>query len=219
MKRISFFLCALLLLSTAVRGQSWEKVQIDSAVTVELPKGSTINDADGKFSLYAQSPFGAILIFKEEDHPRVTPDIEKEKHLLDYYQDYISNVRKSSKDAIIKDEKDLRIGELRVKDFTLQTDSGSGVVYRDFRILHANSATYTFEFLYQDIHKDYALQERDRFFNSIQVDEELEAKDQFTSTEFNSEVNPDSSGLWLMLGLGSVFLLLLIIWLVRRRRR
>lgn len=191
MKKLIFLLTIYLtpFLSFA---QTWETLKIDSAVSVKLPKGFTKTETDKKYSLVAISPFGTILIFKSPDKSQVTPDIEKERHLQQYYDDYIKNVKRSSADAIIKDEKDSFLGELKVKDFTLQIDSGSGVLFRDFRILHANSATYTFEFLYQDIHKEYALPEREKFFNSIEVNEKLNRSDQFTSESLNTDT-PDNS--------------------------
>ena len=216
MKKIIFFLTLSFFASSAYP-QTWETVQIDSAVSVKLPKGFTKTESDKKYSLYAVSPFGTILIFKALDNPKVTPDIEKERHLKNYYDDYISNIKKSSTDAIIKDEKDGKLGELKVKDFTLQTDSGSGIVYRDFRILHANSATYTFEFLYEDIHKEYALPEREKFFNAIEVNENLEKSDQFTSESFGSETT-DYSRMYLIGGAILLVLVLgIIVYSIRRK--
>ncbi len=214
-----FFLLALYLFPALTYSQTWETVKIDNAVSVKLPKGSTKSEKDKKYSLVAVSPFGTILIFKAPDVSLVTPDIEKERHLQEYYDDYIDNVKKSSSDAIIKDEKDTLLGELTVKDFTLQIDSGSGVLYRDFRILHANNATYTFEYLYQDIHKEYALPERERFFNSIEVNERLIGSDQFTKKSLN-EGQTDNS-MYLVLGSGAVLLIigLVIFFMVKSKRK
>lgn len=216
MKKLIFLLTIYLtpFLSFA---QTWETLKIDSAVSVKLPKGFTKTETDKKYSLVAISPFGTILIFKTPDKSQVTPDIEKDRHLQQYYDDYIKNVKRSSADAIIKDEKDSFLGELKVKDFTLQIDSGSGVLFRDFRILHANSATYTFEFLYQDIHKEYALPEREKFFNSIEVNENLNRSDQFTSESLNSDT-PDNSK-YLIWGIIAVVLTSgMIIFMVLRKK-
>lgn len=216
MKKLIFLLTIYLtpFLSFA---QTWETLKIDSAVSVKLPKGFTKTETDKKYSLVAISPFGTILIFKTPDKSQVTPDIEKDRHLQQYYDDYIKNVKRSSADAIIKDEKDSFLGELKVKDFTLQIDSGSGVLFRDFRILHANSATYTFEFLYQDIHKEYALPEREKFFNSIEVNENLNRTDQFTSESLNSDT-PDNSK-YLIWGIIAVVLTSgMIIFMVLRKK-
>lgn len=217
MKKIFLFLTFILFAGTTF-SQTWETVQIDSAVSVKLPKGFTKTEADKKYSLYAVSPFGTILIFKAYDNPKTTPDIEKDRHLKKYYEDYVRDIKRSSTDAIIKDEKDGKLGELKVKDFTLQTDSGSGVVYRDFRILHANSATYTFEFLYQDIHKEYALPERERFFSSIEVNENLVKSDQYTTESFESATR-DNSRIYQIGGLVLLILIILVILFLRKRKR
>lgn len=217
MKKL-FFVLALYMLPALSYSQTWETLMIDSAVSVKLPRGFTKTEKDKKYSLVAVSPFGTILIFKTPDKPLVTPDIEREKHLQQYYDDYISNVKRSSSDAIVKDEKNSLIGQLTVKDFTLQIDSGSGILYRDFRILHANSATYTFEFLYQDIHKEYALPEREKFFSSIEVNESLNSADQYTAKSLNSGKQDNST--YLVIGSGAVLLIIgLVIFFVLRRKR
>ena len=146
----------------------------------------------------ARSSFGTILIFKVPDNPQLTPDIEKDRHLKNYYENYIKSVKQSSKSGIITDEKDNLIGKLKVKDFTLKIDTGSGVLLRDFRVLHANGATYTFEFLHENVHKEFAVPEREKFFNSIEVNETISSSDQYTSQAPNSD-SPDNTKYWILL--------------------
>jgi hypothetical protein len=191
MKKL-IILLALYLIPFLSLAQTWDTFRIDSAVSVGLPKGFTKTETIKQFSLVARTSFGTILIFKVPDNPQITPDIEKDKHLKNYYDNYIKSVEQSSSAALITDEKDNLIGELKVKDFTLKIDTGGGVLYRDFRILHTNGATYTFEFLYQNIHKEYAIPERGKFFNSIEVNENISRSDQYTSHNLNSD-SPDNS--------------------------
>lgn len=210
-------LLTFFILSAKSYSQDWQTVKIDSAVSANLPKGFTVSDKDEKYSLVAVSPWGTILIFKTPDDVKTTPDIEKDKHLVKYYNDYIKNVKTVSTGSIIKDEKDAKIGDLKVKDFTLQIDTGSGVLYRNFRLLHANSSTYIFEFLYQDLHSQFAVPEKEKFFNSITVNEKLDKTDQYTSDAINDN-NPENKKylLWaLPAGLVSIGL----IFLYFRRRR
>jgi hypothetical protein len=197
--------------------QTWDTFKIDSTVSVKLPKGFRKIETDKKYSLAARTSFGTILFFKTPDIPLVTPDIEKDRHLKSFYDSYIKSVKTSSSDALISGEADNLIGELKVKDFTLQTDTGGGIMFRDFRILHANGATYIFEFLYQKIHKEYAIPERDKFFNSIEVNENLNRSDQFTSKSLNPE-KPDNTN-YLIFGIIVVlFVIGLTIFLVLRKK-
>ncbi len=191
MKKL-IILLALYLIPFLSLAQDWDTFRIDTAVSVELPKGFTKTETDTQFSLVSRTSFGTILIFKVPDNPQQTPDIEKDKHLKHYYDNYIKSVKQSSASAIITDEKDNLIGELKVKDFTLKIDTGGGLMLRDFRILHANGATYTFEFLYENVHKEYAVPEREKFFKSIVVNENIGRSDQYTSQELNSD-SPDNS--------------------------
>ena len=197
MKKL-IILLAIYLIPFSSRAQTWDTFRIDNAVSVGLPKGFTKTDTKKQFSLVARSSFGTILIFKVPDNPQITPDIEKDRHLKNYYENYIKSVRQSSKSGIITDEKDNLIGELKVKDFTLKIDTGSGVLLRDFRVLHANGATYTFEFLYENVHKEFAVPEREKFFNSIEVNETISSSDQYTSQAPNSD-SPDNNKYWILL--------------------
>ncbi|SKB28399.1 hypothetical protein [Daejeonella lutea] len=215
--RTIILILAIVLRSVASYSQDWETVQIDSTVSVKLPKGFTKTEKDEKYSLVAVSPWGTILIFKTPDNPTVTPDIEKEKHLKRYYDDYIKNVRTVSSSSIIKDEKDETIGDLKVKDFTLQIDTGSGVLYRNFRLLHASSATYIFEFLYQDLHNQFAIPEKEKFFNSIEVNENLDKTDQYTSEEINKNNAENKKYLYWAIP-GGLLLIGIIFYIVRRRK-
>ena len=194
--------------------QTWDTFRIDSAVSVRLPRGFTKTDTKKQFSLVARSLFGTILIFKIPDNPQITPDIEKDRHLKNYYENYIKSVRQSSKSGIIIDEKDNLIAELKVKDFTFKIDTSSGILLRNFRVLHANGATYTFEFLHENVHKEFAVPERNKFFNSIKVNESIRSSDQYTNQADNSE-SPDNSNymIWLiligMLAIGLIILRIL----------
>lgn len=197
MKKI-IILLAIYLIPFLSQAQTWDTFRIDNAVSVGLPKGFTKTDTKKQFSLVARSSFGTILIFKVPDNPQITPDIEKDRHLRNYYENYIKSVKLSSKSGIITDEKDKLIGKLKVKDFTLKIDTGSGVLLRDFRVLHANGATYTFEFLHENVHKEFAVPEREKFFNSIEVNETISSSDQYTSQAPNSD-SPDNTKYWILL--------------------
>jgi hypothetical protein len=216
MKSIILIL-SLFILTNTTYAQEWETVRIDSTVSVKLPKGFNKSERDDKYSLVAVSPWGTILIFKTLDDVMSTPDIEKDKHLKKYYDDYIKNVRTVSPGAIINDEKDVKLGALNVKDFTLQIDTGSGVLYRNFRLLHASSATYIFEFLYQDLHSEFAIPEKEKFFNSIEVNEQLNRSDQYTSDELND--NNSASKKYLYWAIPGGFILIGLAFFLLRKRK
>lgn len=214
MKKFLFFSLALLVCSYSAFCQKWTVVKLDSAISFKLPKGYKASESRQSEKFMAQTAFGTIMVFKAPDNPSTTPDIEKDKQLNRFYDDYLKQVRSSTAEGIISDEKDSVLGNLKVKDFTLQVDSGSGVQYRKFRILHANDATYTFEFMFQEMHKIYATEECKRFFNSIEVSQAMEKSDQFTSEDGHKTGNK----LIYIIG-GAVLLIALFIFVWMRRRR
>jgi hypothetical protein len=216
MKKIILFL-TIYISPAFLWAQEWQTVHIDSSVSVKLPGGFEQSGKDDKYNLVAVSPWGTILIFKTPDNPAVTPDIEKDRHLQNYYDDYIKNVRTVSTGSIVKDEKDGMLGELKVKDFTLQIDTGSGVLYRSFRLLHANSATYIFEFLYQDLHSQFAVPEKELFFNSISLNENMNKSDQYTSSDVSDHNKAGLTYLYWAVPAG-IIILIFIIYALRRKR-
>lgn len=212
MKKLLIFF-ALFLVALLSFAQKWPTVRIDSAVSVQLPKGYEKKDTTGEFSLVARSSFGTILVFKTPDNPRILPDIERDRHLEEYYDDYVQKVASSAKEGRILDERDTVLGDLKVKDFTLVVDSGSGKQFRNFRIMHVSGASYTFEFLYEDIHEEYSRPERDRFFSAITVDENLNRQDQYTT-----DVPPGLDPLVIGAIVGVIILSILVFLFVKKRR-
>lgn len=216
--KLLILIFSLFILTNSSYSQEWETVKIDSTVSVKLPKGFNKTDKNDKYSLVAVSPWGTILIFKTLDDEMSTPDIEKNKHLKKYYDDYIKNVRTVSPGAIINDEKDGKIGALNVKDFTLQIDTGSGILFRNFRLLHASNATYIFEFLYQDLHSEFAVPEKEKFFNAIEVNEQLGKTDQYTSDEINDNNAASKKYLYWAIP-GGIVLIGFAFFLLQKRNR
>ena len=208
------FLFLISFITFPVFSQNWKTVKMDSAVSFKLPKGFIKTKTADENNFSAQTAFGTILIFKAVDDPLLTPDIDKDKHLNQFYNTYLERVQKSTSDGKITDEKDTLLGELKVKDFTLSIDTGSGNQFRKFRILHANNATYTFEFLFQEIHKDYAAEECNLFFNSISVNEDMNRSDQFTADNI-----PGTGPNYYLIGGVMVILAGIILFFVIRKSR
>ena len=204
----------LLLAGFSSFAQGWQTVKLDTAISFQLPKGFQKTSTDTASSFSAATSFGTILIFKADDNPIVTPDIERNQHLEDYYDDYIERVESSASEGKITHEKDTVIGDLKAKDFTLELDTGGGVQIRKFRIIHANSATYTFEFLFEEMHKEYAAEECNQFFNSIKVNENIGRSDQFnTPAAAGGGMNP------YLIGLAVLVLIGIVIYFVIRKKR
>lgn len=214
MKRIVLLSLVLSIIYPAF-SQEWKTVVIDSVVSVKVPYLKAVQK-DKTYDLATETGFGKVFVFKTADDAKITPDIERDKHLMKYYKQYIGIISKSSKGKIL-DVKDGLIGQLKIKDFTLETDTGTGVLYRSFRILHANNYTYTFEFLYEGVQKEYALPERDQFFKSISVNEALEKKDQYTSEALNTANGNGNNKIWMIAG--GVVLLLLVLYFIFRSRK
>ena len=211
--------CILSVLTFAIYAQNWKPYKIDDSVQVSLPAGFKKVDTLGQTKITAQTTFGYIQITKLNDNTSRTPDIEKVKHLNKYYDGFVKDIKASSKYGIISGEKDTVMGNLHVKDFTMAVDSGSGKQYRNFRIIHENGATYTFQYLHQDIHNEYAAPEKKEFFNSIII-LVSDVKSQFTSPENTTgKSTSENSNLFKLIGFGVLLGILLLYFIIKRKRK
>lgn len=208
------------IISIPLFSQEWKPYKIDDSVQVSLPPDFKKTDTLGQTQITANTTFGFIQITKQPDNPLTTPDIEKLKHLNQYYDDFVQRINSSAKDGRIINEKDTLLGKLHVKDFTLEVDSGSGKQIRNFRILHENSATYAFQYLYKDISREYAVSESDTFFNSIKIPPTIGINSQFTSPENTTGESP-ATNTTLYIGLAIILLLIiaLIVYFKKKRHR
>ena len=209
-----------ILLSISVFGQEWKAYKIDDSVQVSLPEKFTRKDTLGQTMISSDAPFGRIQITISPDNPKITPDIEQEKHLQLYYDDFVNRIKTSAKEGIISNERDTMLGKLKVKDFSLSVDSGSGKQIRNFRILHVNSNTYTFQYLYQDIHAEYALPESMTFFSSLRIPPEVDVRSQFTKPANTTGETPAGTNrmVWIAGGIAFLILVFFLILTARKRR-
>lgn len=199
--------------------QKWKPTKLDDSVQVSLPDGFTKKDTLGQTLFNADTPFGQILITKQPDDPATTPDIEKVDQLKKYYDNFVSQIQTSSK-GNVSDAKDTLIGKLRVKDLKLVTDTGTGKQYRNIRVLHVNSATYTFQFLYKDIHESYALEESKTFYNSIRIPPDATVNAQFTEPQNTTGKKPAGSTNYVLIAvIAGVIVVIVIIILLRKRKK
>jgi hypothetical protein len=211
-------LSLLILLSTLTFAQKWLPYKVDDSIEVLLPKGFQKKDTLNQQIITGTTSFGTVMIIIAPDNKRTTPDIEKKKHLDRYYDDYIKKVSAAA-NGTISDEKDTLLGQLRIKDFTLALDSGSGKQIRNFRILHENGNTYSFEFLWEDIHKEYAPAERDKFFSSIKLLANANLETQFTDPSQTTGKAPPGNRTGYIIGSISALIVIVVLFLVFRRKR
>jgi hypothetical protein len=217
MKKL-FLIHILILAFISIKAQQFKPTLIDDSVQASLPPEFQKKDTLGQQIFSAPTQFGNILVVKTPDDPDRTPEIEKKGHLNAFYEDYVKKISGTS-EGIISDEKDTTINKLIYKDFTLQSESGSGKQFRKFRIVHVNNATYTFQFLYKDIHQEYAKEEYSNFFNSIKIPPDASVASQFTNPENTTGTPPASSRNYLIgLIVGGIILILIIVFFLRRRR-
>ena len=212
---------ALIIISFLAQGQEFKPHKIDDSVQVSIPPTFQEKDTLGQHIISAATQFGNVLIVKTPDDPNRTPDIKKKSHLDAFYENYVKNIGASVQGGVITDEKDTVINNLRYKDFALQADSGGGKQFRNFRIVHVNSATYIFQFMYQEVHKEFAAPNMKLFFESIKIPPEATVANQFTEPENTTGAPPAGSNLsligWIV---GAVVLVVVIIvFVVRRKKR
>jgi len=218
MKKTHFAILFIFICLSAY-AQQWKPYKIDDSVQVSLPEKFTSKDTLGQQIINSTAGFGIIQITISPDNPKTTPDIEKERHLKKYYDNFVKRIRSSSGGGTVSEARDTVIGKLKAKNFTMVVDDASGKQFRNFLILHENGNTYTFQYLYKDIHTEYALPENKTFFSSIRIPPDADIKTQFTSPGTTTGHSPSANRNNLLAGGAAAILIVLAIILVRRRRR
>jgi hypothetical protein len=201
--------------------QKWKALKLDTLVSVALPDQSELKDTLGQQIYQSRGAYGTMLIIRSANSEDEKVNIKKEKDLGKLYESYIKKVQNSSP-GNVTEQKDTTIAGLNAKDFTLQTDTGSGVELRYFRVLFTQDATYTFEYLLNESRKEFAREEQDKFFNSIKIGPEVNIKDsQLADKDATTPLNEErkSFNTYIYLGIGLVVIVVLILIFLRRKKR
>ncbi len=212
----SLLLLTLFIACHSAFSQLVQPVKIDSSVTVSLPKDFTQQDTLGEKIFSANSLLGYILVIRTAN-PQGGKPLKKEKDLEKVLKSYQNKVLISAaKGNVVHDHDTVINNNLVARDFTLQTDTGSGTQNRQFRIVYTKAYTYIFQYLYDNARKEVADKEIKAFFNSITFAPGIDREDQYSIIgQFTGMHKALKMGL---IG-GGLLIILLIAFLISRRRK
>lgn len=205
---------SLILLGLPAFCQTQKVVQLDSLVSVTLPADYAKRDTLGQQTYTASSQYG-FMVASRSPNPSTNKTLKKERELNNIFKEYIRKVQASMSSGTIINNHDTIINQLEVRDFTVRTDTGSGVQLRKFRILYTKPVTYTFEYLYDESRQDVGKKEIDGFFNSIKTDPSLDGRDQYLTFGKWQGL----SGTVIVLIISAVLIIVFIILVIRRKRK
>jgi hypothetical protein len=214
MKKTLLIICLSLFALTSY-SQLLKPVALDSLVTVSLPEPYKKTDTLGQQLYSASASFGYIMVIRAVNPPD-TKLLKKEKDLDKVFKEYVQKVQRSAVKGRVVDEKDTTINNLHIKDFNLETDTGTGVQIRKFRLLYTHKVIYTFEYLYDHTRAEVAAPEIKEFFGSIKISPQLEPTDQFTLA---GQFTGMHKGLKIALIAGGVLIIGIIMYLIMRRKK
>ena len=214
MKKILISFNLALAFATAAVCQPLKRVKLDSVVSVNMPADYHKLDTLGQQSYTANAQYGYIIV-NRSPNPARNKTLKKEKDLNSIFKEYIRKIQASLSDGHVINDHDTVINNLEVRDFTLQTDTGSGVQLRRFRILYTKPVTYSFQYLYDEIRKDVAAQEMNEFFKSITVASAVNGTDQFTNFGQHKGINKIW---WIAIAVLAVIVVIAVL-IIRKRRR
>ena len=213
MKKL-IILFGILFSMNAVFGQSLKSVKVDSLVSVSLPSTYSKKDTLGQRILSANTDLGYMITIREPNAKGNQP-LKREKDLNEVLKNYISGIQSQSGNGSAQNIRDTTIGTLKAKAFTLLTKDANGDnQYRNFILLYTQDATYTFEYGYPEMRKDFIKGESNAYFSSIKLSPELQRNDQYTETTPSKSVN---TNLIIEIG-GGMLILGLIAWFIFRKK-
>jgi len=178
MKKLILMFGIFLLVRQADAQYYLTPVKLDDKVSVSMPKEFRKTNANGQGILLANGQYGSMMVITSAN-PTAAKTVKNPNGLDNVFKDYVKNVQKSLPAGTIINDHDTTIGKLVARDFILQVDTGSGTQSRHFIMLYTKSTSYTFEYLYDDFRKNYAMGEMKAFLGSINVSPELTYADQY----------------------------------------
>lgn len=208
-------LLLLLLCSLSAFCQYLKPVKIDSSVTVSLPTDYRKQDTLGQQLFLGHAEFGYIMVMRAAN-PQGKP-LKREKDLNKVLKGYESTVLAGTTRTTVLNDHDTTIANnLIARDFTLQTDTGSGMQDRRFRVVYTKNYTYTFQYLLDEQRKEVSAKEVKDFFGSIRFTPDINRDDQYSII---GQFTGMHKGLRMGLIGGGVLLIIVIVLLVRRRSK
>ncbi|MGZ3754524.1 MAG: hypothetical protein ACXVAY_08480 [Mucilaginibacter sp.] len=214
MKKLILISAALILYILPGFSQLLKPVKIDSLVTISLPPVYTKKDTLGQQIFSANSMLGYMVVIKAPNAKNNAP-LKQEKDLNKVLKDYIQGIQsESGANAEAQNIRDTTIGTLKAKNFILQTQDDNGnVQFRNLTLIYTTEATYTFEYVYPEVRKDYIHDEFMAYIGSIKLSRDLQRNDQylFKTSGFSPTLKI------VAFSAGGVLLILLVLFLVKRK--
>lgn len=214
MKKL-IILFGILFSMNTVFGQALKTVKIDSLVSVSLPATFTKKDTLGQQIFSANTDLGYMIAIREPNAKGNQP-LKKENDLNKVLKSYVKGIQSQTENGSAQNVRDTTIGTLKAKLFTLVTKDANGdYLDRNFILLYTQEATYTFEYGYPEIRKDFIKGESKAYFSSIKLSPELQRNDQYINTSASSGL----STILIIEIAGGVLVLSLLAWLIFFRNR
>lgn len=184
MKKTVLFL-ALTLSYFVGKPQTWKNYKINEDISVDLPEKLNVKTTASHKALGAETSHGLVAVTKVTSKISTTVSIRSEEDLITFYRGLQTGFAKGAKGSITE-EKTINIGNLKAKQFTVQTTTASGNQLIYCTALAVNDTAYIFNFLETGDSKQQAEAERNKFFSSIKVSDQLTLDHQFTSQSAES---------------------------------
>lgn len=213
MKKL-IILFGILFSMNAVFAQSLKSVKVDNLVSVSLPSSYSKKDTLGQQIFSANTDLGYMITIREPNAKGNQP-LKKEKDLNAVLKNYIKGIQSQTENGSAQNIRDTTVGALKAKAFTLLTKDANGdYQYRNFVLLYTQEATYTFEYGYAEVRKDFIKNESKAYFASIKLSPELQLNDQYTDTSSSNSMSTLSI---FEIG-GGVLVLFVAAWLIFRKK-
>jgi hypothetical protein len=213
MKKL-IILFGILFSMNTVFAQSLKSVKVDNLVSVSLPSSYSKKDTLGQQIFSANTDLGYMITIREPNAKGNQP-LKQEKDLNAVLKNYIKGIQSQTDNGSAQNIRDTTVGALKAKAFTLLTKDANGDnQYRNFVLLYTQDATYTFEYGYPEIRKDFIKNESKAYFASIKLSPELQLNDQYTDTTSSNSMSTLSI---FEIG-GGVLILFVAAWLIFRKK-
>lgn len=161
--------------------QNWKTYKINKDISVELPEKYSVKDTLHQKLISAETKnYGLVQVIKLPNGTIEIANPENEEDLILLYKGIQSGFVNADNREVIE-EKVINLGKLKAKQFTARVPFKEDIQLWNCIVLFVNDTTYSFQFLeFEDLRQKTAT-ERNKFFSSIKISDQLTIEDQLTT--------------------------------------
>lgn len=162
--------------------QNWKTCRFDDLLSFKLPQNYVETDTLEQKLFSATGDFGVLLVNKIPDSNAMDFSVSNEDQLESLYLIFQREVLKTA-NGTLHSSKSRELNNIKAKYFIFESLGEDQTLIQHTLLIFLNNALYSFNFWYDQEIEEKAMKERDRFFASLNLSEDLKFENQLTESD------------------------------------